>query len=316
MRLLQVCNVGDICGGTAACAWTLTQASPMFRHWVLLRTTPTAQTRAAFGECELLSGISVPEAIDRSSAEIVILHNLSRTHLVQLPRKALTVQYVHSVIDPAPADLTLACSQWLVRKLAGRGVSEVQYQPVPRPPQAEENRCRALRTGLVIGRLCTPHVRKWPESLLPFYRRLARSFPEVQFEFVGCPAGLRSPLQAACQGGARFIDAGWQARSRLSSWDAMLYHHPGLTESFGRVAAEAMRGGCIPIVDARGGFVEQMTLRTGFLCHMAEEFECAVRTLQDPAVRFGMSRAAVAHADERFSPARFANDFLRRLRAV
>jgi glycosyltransferase involved in cell wall biosynthesis len=172
---------------------------------------------------------------------------------------------------------------------------------------------RELRESLVVGRLCTPGDAKWPRALLPFYSRLAASHRNVDWEFVGCPEGMQRPLAEACQGRVRFLAASWEARRHLWRWDAVLYHHPTLTESFGRVAAEAMRTGCVPILDARGGFLEQVTPETGWLCASASEFDAALAVLACRSLWRTMSCAAMAHADDVFSLARFRSELLARL---
>ena len=108
----------------------------------------------------------------------------------------------------------------------------------------------------MIGRICTPQQKKWPNDVDEFYGRLADSYPQIRWEFIGCPTELQSRLSTVCHGRTTFLPAGWGARSRLWNWDALLYHNPQVTESFGRTVAEAMRAGCIPIVDDRGGFRE------------------------------------------------------------
>jgi glycosyltransferase involved in cell wall biosynthesis len=175
---------------------------------------------------------------------------------------------------------------------------------------------RNLREHLVVGRLCTPSPRKWPSQTIVFYERLAGRFPRIQWEFVGCPEPMKSDLLQACRGRAEFVEAGWSARSRLWNWDALLFHHPHLTESFGRTCAESMRAGCVPIVNRRGGFVEQVTPETGFLCSSEAEFALALAQLHNAGFRRRMARSAMAHADRAFSLQRFRSDLLSLLRTV
>jgi glycosyltransferase involved in cell wall biosynthesis len=85
----------------------------------------------------------------------------------------------------------------------------------------------------------------------------------------------------------------------------VLYQHPKLTESFGRTAAEAMRAGCIPIVDARGGFLEQVTADSGFPCRTDADFAQALADLANPLRRQALSAAAVQRGDAMFSMAAF-----------
>jgi hypothetical protein len=315
MRLLQVCNVGRIAGGTAACAWTITRALPDVEHHVHFISQPCPETERAFSGCRVTARRPIdPDQLAQAEADVVILHNLSPR---DWPAASLpTIQYVHSAGARASADVTAYCSRWLAGQCGGGDEARVLYQAVPKPvptPMAEH---RPLREHLVVGRLCTPSPRKWPPETIGFHERLAGRFPRVQWEFVGCPGPIQEDLLQACRGRAEFIDAGWSARGRLWNWDALLYHHPHLTESFGRTCAESMRAGCVPVVDRRGGFVEQVTPETGFLCGSEAGFVQAIAALQAAGLRRRMSRSAVAHADRAFSLQRFRSDLLRLLRSV
>jgi len=164
----------------------------------------------------------------------------------------------------------------------------------------------------VIGRICTPQQNKWPNDVDEFYGRLADRYPQIRWEFIGCPAELQTRLSSVCHRRATFLPAAWEARSRLWHWDALLYHNPQVTESFGRTVAEAMRAGCIPIVDDRGGFREQIAEGCGFLCRSPSDFTEAIAALQSAGTRWKMSRECEAHADEQFSLARFGRELLER----
>lgn len=348
MHLLQVCNVGSIVGGTAACAWTVTRALPWARHTVVFLNPVDANTHTAFAPIQLLEWNDVTSsAVNHLKPDVVLLHNTPRSRCGEsLP--AATLQYLHSKITPAPADLTVYCSNWLAREYRQPN-APVLYQAVPIPPDSigkslagspasPTTSNRALRDHLVVGRLCTPQSRKWPPDLPDFYRTLSAQFPRVEWEFVGCPGSQRARYAAACNGRVRFLDAGWPSRAHLHSWDALLYHHPTLTESFGRTGAEALRSGCIPILDNRGGFVEQLTsptsidptpvhaprrtkvadarCRPGFLCDTLDDFAAALEVLQHPPTRWRHSQAGRSHGHRRFSLQRFAGDFLQVLREL
>jgi hypothetical protein len=227
---------------------------------------------------------------------------------------AVTIQYLHSRIDPAPADLTLYCSAWLAQRFDG-DLRAVCLQAVPKPKRPDRGEeTRSLREAPLIGRICTPRHRKWPAELPELYGTLAERFPQVRWEFVGCPQLLCRDLKQACQGNAEFSPASWQVRSRLWQWNALLYHNPGVTESFGRTVAEAMRAGCIPIVDDRGGFSEQIADGCGYLCRRKDDFATAVEQILSPGHRLRLSRACQAHADDAFSLFRFGRDLLGRFR--
>ncbi len=316
MRMLQVCNVGRITGGTAACAWTIARSLPEVTHTVVFLSRTTAETRAAFADCRIEQWAQVtPESVTSCAADLVILHNASARRVAG-PLPAATVLYQHSYITPAANDLTVYCSRWLAEQ-CGAGKDAVLYQAVPLPTERNGRfDTRSLRESPVVGRLCTPTRRKWPVELVAFYAELAQRHPEVSWEFVGCPDTLQSPLNAACGGRAQFFPASWSARDRLWHWDALLYHHPTLTESFGRTAAEALRAGCIPIVDRRGGFIEQIAEGCGHLCTSIEEFSAALGTLDDHGQKLRQSRACRAHGDRWFSLERFRGEFLRRLQRL
>jgi glycosyltransferase involved in cell wall biosynthesis len=306
MHLLQVCNVGNVCGGTAACVWTITRALPGCRHAVLFLTPPTSETRRAFAHCRIESQRRVTqEFVARLAPDAVILHNTLPDRSPRL-RGTVSIQYRHSTGERVEADLEVACSRFLAEQL--RRDIPVLYQGVPLPPRRDgKEDKRHFDDELVIGRICTPIHRKWPDSLIPFYRELHRRFPEAGWEFVGAPEGLQSELADACGGRVRFHQAHWQARSHLQRWHVLLYHHPNLTETFGRTVAEAMRAGCVPVVDDRGGFREQITSGTnGFLARSADEFAQAIAAIHDPSFRWLLSRQARTSAEARFSLPTFA----------
>ena len=314
MKILQICNVGQIVGGTAACAWTLTRSLPSCQHHVVFLSSISEETDLAFSGCRVEQWKQVTaSAVNSVNSDVVILHNISCSR-VERRLPAVTIQYLHSKISPASADLTLFCSEWLAQ-LYGADSHNVCRQAVPRPKrQNGVHQTRSLRTDPVIGRICTPQRRKWPDETVEFYTGLANQFPNVQWEFVGCPRKLQPALRHACDGKAGFLSASWAARSRLWFWDAMLYHHPTLTESFGRTVAESMRAGCVPIVDDKGGFSEQVPEGCGFLCKNERDFPNAVGQLISPANRWRISRTCRVHADEQFSLARFGKEIIRRIR--
>lgn len=314
MKLLQVCNVGDICGGTAACAWSITRSLPEVRHAVLFLSPPTPDTRTAFADCHIAAVEHVSQAIIAPfDPDVVLLHNTPRSRADPLA-VPLLVQYLHSRITPAPADVTVACSAWLRSQYPPEAVDGVLYQPTvavgeaTKAPFRDSPSLGAAPRRLVIGRLCTPTPRKWPRELLSFYAWLADRHPLVNWEFVGCPAAMQSQLSAVCSGRARFLPAEPAARRHLQRWDALLYHHPHLTETFGRTVAEALQCGCIPIVDDRGGFREQFGPDAGWLCRSSGEFSRAIEQLHDGSIQQAMSSAALT-AGRRFSGGAFAARF-------
>jgi hypothetical protein len=333
MRLLQVCNVGDILGGTAACAWTVTRALPQVEHRVVFLSRIVGETPRVFAPVVVEQWECVDEArLARWRPDVVLLHNTPPGRVGRID-SAVTVQYVHSAGERAAADVTVCCSRWVAehgvgvrpsgcaRQPEGWTPTGVLYQAVPKAPRPSsgmtvaglseagcKGETRELRERLVIGRICSPQRKKWPAEIAECYAGLARRFAEAEWEFVGCSAEIRPRLQEACRGRATFYPASWGARSHLWRWDALVYHNPHVTESFGRVCAEAMRAGCAPVVDARGGFVEQVAPGTGFLCAKGGEYEEAIECLRAAGERRRMSRAAMAHADRVFSLERFGKD--------
>ncbi|WP_437194525.1 glycosyltransferase family 4 protein [Planctomicrobium sp. SH527] len=319
MRLVQVCNVGQICGGTAACAWTITRAFPDWEHHILFLSPPSTETVQAFSHCQIANIRRVnDEVLASHRPDLVILHNTAAKN-ADVISSATTIQFRHSQGIHAKADLSVSCSKWLAKHFDDSNI--VLHQPVPKPVRPHLNtptgtqdaakESRHFATNLIVGRICTPTQRKWPSDALHVYRAVASTCPNIQWEFVGCPIELQSQWQDACAGRATFLPAEWQARRHLWRWHALLYHHPTLTESFGRTVTEAMRAGCVPIVDAKGGFIEQIEQeRTGYLCASQTDFVAAVDRLSHSAHWWKMSRAAMTAADDNFSLQSFRRRFL------
>ncbi|RLS52599.1 MAG: glycosyltransferase family 1 protein [Planctomycetota bacterium] len=308
MHLLQVCNVGEITGGTGACAWSVTRALPEMRHTIAFLSRIAPATSTAFAGHTLREWGSLDEARDQNlGADLVLLHNMGPGRRGSLGPRDLwtgpTIQYVHSAGARAAADRTVYCSRWLA-ETCGNVDGEVLWQGVPQPVPPREGG-RDVGGRLRVGRICTPIARKWPDALLPFYAVLAQRHPQVQWEFVGCPLAMQPMLQNACRGQAVFHRAGWSARSLFWNWDALLYHHPTLTESFGRTVAEAARAGCMPLVDARGGFLEQLEVLPGVGCRTLDEFSRALEELPNRRRSPGFVADICAAADQHFSMTAF-----------
>lgn len=311
MKLLQVCNVGNICGGTAACAWTITHALPEFDHTVHFLSPPTAETRRAFSHCNVQSSRRMNDhQLSALNSDVTIFHNTDPGRIEHQPRN-FSIHYQHSVARWVQASKHVVCSKWLQGQIAT--ATQVLYQPVPIPPKSDSLPPRNSQSPLTVGRFCTAIARKWPSGQIEFYASLAREFPEIIWEFVGAPKTLQDSLRLACRNQARFHPAGFLARQDLWRWDLLLYHNPQLTESFGRTCAEAMRTGCIPVVDRRGGFLEQVSHHeTGFLCESEHDFKTSLAILHDPSVRKNMALQAQQAANEKFSLQSF-NQSLRKL---
>ncbi len=299
MHVLQVCNVGSIVGGTAACAWSVTRAWPQMRHTVAFLSSVDRTTRQVFHPHHVMIWPQcTSQLIEAQQPDLVILHNVGEAG-TSIWSGAYTIQYVHSTGRRITADHTIYCSRWLAGQCRA-SEDDVLWQGVPVPPSPVTPRVR-FSDRLRIGRICTPSAKKWPESLPAFYSQLASRHPFVDWEFIGCPATMQPPLLAACRGNATFLPAGWGARSHLWEWDALLYHHPSLTESFGRTLAEAARAGCIPIVDQRGGFTEQLEVIQGRGCCSWANFSDAIAELTDSTRRRQLSECVRTQAHNSFS---------------
>src|SRR5687767_5084087 len=132
MRLLQVCNVGRIVGGTAACAWSITRALPEIEHHIAFLSPITEETRLAFAGTTLHRCEYVTNAFVRDlQCDSVILHNTSPSRVERITA-AWALQYVHSKGTRAQADCTRYCSRWLAAQCLGARATDddVFYQGV------------------------------------------------------------------------------------------------------------------------------------------------------------------------------------------
>lgn len=280
------------------------RALPDFQHTVVFRSSPTRETRKEFEACRgvkklLHARLLTKEIIASSSPDLILLHNTGPAALESTAGYP-TMQYVHSGTTSVVADRSVCCSTWLANQRKWPQ-QRVLLQSVPKPSGEQ----RAVRTHheerLIVGRICTPTIAKWPLELISFYKDLAERFPAIQWEFVGCPPEQQDRYSVACQNRAVFHEAGWNARCHLTRWHVLLYHHPSMSESFGRTVAEARRAGCVPVVVNRGGFQEQISAKTGFLCNHADEYAQALHLLHDPQKWKVISEATEQEADEKFS---------------
>jgi glycosyltransferase involved in cell wall biosynthesis len=319
MRLLQIARRPEITGGSVGCAWTICQALPDWSH-VLFCCSPgevPEPIRDAFAGHRLLAGPMVTAAVLRAAApDVIFLHNVTDEQMApELLADVPAFFYCHGSYSegfrtPSAGLMATSTRVFCVSEfLAGQlGFQDgVWYQPVSSPPAGGEPR---TRQPLVVGRLCNPRRENWPASLAGFYRRLASWCPYVRWEFVGCPAELRSELDEACGGGAVFHEAGLAARGHLRRWHAMLYHTE-VIHAYGRTICEAQQAGCVPVVDRRGGFVEQIDSgRTGYLCETVDHFAAALGELRDAERRRTLALAACEAGDHRGSLERWRRRFL------
>lgn len=277
MRLLQVNNVASMTGGTANCTKDIVRALPGVDHAVFFSGPGIgADAKKAFDGCALSWGDKIPVS-EIELADVILFHNTPASRMpLRFEGNALRVYYQHSASKSADenrkrCDLYFCVSKWLAKQ-CGQDESCVLYQPVSVPKEPEFD---TPTDGVRIGRICTPKPDKWMlDDLFPLYEKLGNQFPEVTWEFVGCPEKIKEPLKA-CLPRTVFYEASPSARGLLHSWNAMLYSG-SLPESYGRTVCEAQRAGCIPIVRNIGAFPEQIVNgHTGFLCDSDEEFIAA-----------------------------------------
>lgn len=285
LRVLQMCNVGNIVGGTAACAWSVTKALPDCEHTVWFRSTPTAQTRLAFNghRVETVRRCSF-DRVGAGEFDVILLHNTPAAAVdwqSQQPQLSCPVLlYQHSRNSQLAGHNSHAFCSHALAEQCNRKDGSVLHQGVPRSCSVQPD-TRALGERFVVGRICTPTARKWPGHLPDFYEALATRHPDLDWEFVGCPPAMQARMTEAVRGRCRFHPAEWQARRHLQRWHVLLYHQPDLPETFGRTCAEAMRQGTVPVVDALGGFVEQLPAGTGVLCTNEKAFGDALEELKN-----------------------------------
>ena len=343
-RLLQVVARPEILGGGVSCAWSICQALPDWEHsvWFCTSGSIPAHTRAALAGHRLhAAAVHTAAALRDAAPDAVLMHNTTATAFPPAILEALEgVEGVEGAADLAGspggppalyfwhgsygalgdcAPLAAACRrQFAVSAHLARQLplpeAAVWHQPVPAPPmpmQPAPAEPQGHEAPLAVGRLCNPREENWPAEICDFYRGLAARRPGVRWEFVGCPEALQEPLAVACGGGATFHPASQAARSLLWRWDAMLYESTAVTHAYGRVVCEAQQAGCVPVVDARGGFVEQIEDgRTGFLCATPDDFPAALAALAPLPARRAIAAAARLAGSARGSCERWRERFL------
>lgn len=282
MKILQVANVANLIGGTGACAHDVRWSLNTCEHAAAfvnsgIRDDPALAQR--FGCPIVIDRAKLWPTVQQFAPDVILWHNTDPRMTAEACRALPDVRhayYHHSglgnvrILDDV-VPVRLVVSGYLARAL-NLPESLVLPQPILPPRMLQWRRGERI----TIGRLCTPHPRKWQlEEQLPLYQALAAAHPHVTWEFVGCPAHARAQL-AAVVPESRFLEPSIEARSRLHSWHAMLFHATQ-PETYGRVVTEAQHCGCVPIVDDQGGFREQIEHgKTGFLCGSVAAFVEAV----------------------------------------
>lgn len=318
--MLSVANVGTLLGGTGAAAYTVVKSLPDWKHTVLFLSGFDTSLGEKFGCDVRFDSRLKPELLDDVKPDVILFHNTMPDRMpLNFRDGVLAVYYQHSGAL-ACRDARKRChgfltvSKWLAGKTGVRD-EFVLYQPVPKPaemPLADHGGRN------VFGRIATPgNRRKWDDAV-DFYVALYEAIGEYQsrvaFEFIGCPDDVAAELHSILPCPTVFHKPSWEARSRLTAWDAMLYHSD-LEESYGRTVCEAQRAGCVPIVDRRGGFTEQIRHgETGFLCESIEQFADAIRSVASGSC--SVTREALTTAgDQRGGLAVWRRQFLKWLDA-
>ena len=318
MRLLQVTKRPEIAGGTVGCAWSICQALPDWSHAVFscwAGEVPQRTRDALAGHALHVAPAVTADVLRRIAPDVILLHNVDDCDLPPelLPEGVPAFFYCHgsyAAFLNASSGLRAASrgvycvSEFLTREVGLEGTA--WYQPVPPPP---EGPLRVAEEPLVVGRLCNPRSENWFPGLDGIYRELAERCPGVRWEFVGCPDEWQEALREAC-GAVVFHPVGLEARTHLRRWHAMLYH-TRVVHAYGRTVCEAQQAGCVPVVDRRGGFIEQIDHgRTGYLCENVEDFAAALDELRDPERRRACAGAAREAGERRGSLERWRERFL------
>lgn len=317
--MLSVANVSTLLGGTGACAFDCVMALPTWDHKIAFLGGPASNIPAISESagCEVLYGEHlIRPTVEQWKPDIVLWHNTTRLqHMPDVPSAGMAwVYYLHSQMGHVAkcqdrCSVVLSVSDYLSCAV-GLPASSVLHQPVDSPLWMGE---RGSSGMIKVGRICTPQRHKWQAYLPAFYSALSRVSRNLWFEFVGCPRAMQADLTASCDGRATFHDASREARSLLHTWDIMLYS--GGPETYGRTVCEAQQAGCVPVVDNRGGFIEQIESgRDGFLCGSVSEFSEAIRALCDADRLSRVSSAAIQSGSERGSLRAWGDEFKKRLR--
>jgi len=298
-------------GGVGVCARAIIDALPEWEHTLVSVTDEPSilQTDHAFADHEARVADRLDHhMITAAAADAVIFHNQETIIGVPEGWEVPLLYYFHGAYfrpDPTPEVLhpmgamsTAACVSHYLADQLGLPPASVWYQPVNAALGGVEREDRRL----LIGRLCNPISNNWPAEIVDFFHFLASAHPAIEWEFVGCPEAMRDALFRACAGRVRFHAAGAEAKDNYARWHALVASNPHVTHGYGRTVCEAQIAGCVPIVDHRGGFIEQVEHGvTGFLCVDSEGFSEALAQVAVPARRRAIATRAIAAASARGS---------------
>lgn len=278
-KILQVCNVSSMTGGTGRCAFDIAQSFPDCQNHIHAMSGNRMSAEVMKTFCHDRGFAFSHGGVDQiltADHDLMILHN-SRWNQIGMMPLDRAVYLWHSgggcAKTSAKCRSAIANSKWLRDRIDP--ALEFIHQPVSVP---EGQRQTGKRTILRIGRIATPGNRhKWKANeIIPIYQKIRRLNRPMLWEFVGCPSWLETELRFI-HSGVKFYQASVLAQEHFWNWDVMLYTST-LAESYGRTVAEAQMCGCIPIVPDRGGFSEQIRNGVdGFLCVGSDEYYNAVR---------------------------------------
>jgi len=319
MRLLQVNNVASLLGGTGQCALSIRHALPDFEHRVQFfgfgDVEPGIQSE--FGSVVSINVGNRVRQEDLEWADLVIFHNTAMVNMPsRIPENCASVYYLHSNHKSAHSaasqcDIALCVSRFLQRD--SKATFPVLHQPIKLPPKINP---RTFDGPMKIARFCTPSPEKWKiEQVCELYSEAFSQFGSTcEFHFVG-PSPRHSAMieEIADDLKASVVscDASTAMRSKLREWDVLLYSSD-VVETYGRTVCEAQMCGCVPIVDNKGGFVEQIKHGyDGFLCNSIPEFMTAIDdTFYDRDRGFEMSQKAELSGAQRGSLSVWREKFL------
>lgn len=183
-----------------------------------------------------------------------------------------------------------------------------------RPPDEAERRAARARFGLnerdivcaTVGRLTW---NKGQDLVISAVRKIRESHPQLAIKcfFVGV-GNMEDELKRFAfvdqEDRETFFFLGFLDDTRNLLWAADIFLLPSRLEGFALVVAEAMSAGLVPIRTASGGASDQIIEgKTGFTIPFEDVSAlcAAILALTNPGERGTMARAAVQHAQARFS---------------
>lgn len=255
LRVLQVCNVAEILGGTLQCAHSVTKALTKARHSVFcLSGQPSTECKREFKDHRFLWGSDLQGEVDRFRPDIIILHNTAQERLPRIDEAlCLPIYYLHSAY-PAKAGsqfrLKFSVSKFLANKV-GWQEDTVLYQPIHVP--SDPDPVGARRKG-TVGRIATQKREWWDVEQT---KKFVDALPDGKKRFE--PVTVFDDIHALTDTENRRPSV---AAKRLL-WEWEYVSCLGKSETFGRVVREAQMCGCVPIVSKGSGGPEEVVKNWG-----------------------------------------------------